>query len=68
MSPVKDLLVSVDPLQAISCTLQLAQHCKELLRLHLQGYVLTLLVTLQAEVQADEGRPHIITITCCCCH
>ena len=67
MSLVQDL-VSVDPLQAISGTLQLAQHCKELLRLHLQGDVLTLLIPFQAEFKADEGRPHIITIACCCSH
>ena len=65
MSP-EYLLVSVDPLQTISSTLQLAQHGKELLRLHLQGDVLPLLGPLQAEVKADEGRPHIITIGCCC--
>ena len=61
-----DVLVSVDTLQAISCTLQLVQHGKELLRLHLQGDVLAFLVPLQVEVKADEGRPHIITIGCCC--
>ena len=57
-------LWSINPLQAILGTLQLINQRKELLGLQLQVDCLV----LQLEVETDEGRPNIFTVTGCCCH